>query len=87
MGALSAAAAVVLAPVGLWSQAAAFVKSDVMAELSQLRVCGQTSQPFCVLLSEQSDTVSSLPTLQFNTLSNCFLVGWRDWWWRVFMSL
>lgn len=59
-GALSAAA--VLATVGVRSQPAAFVKSDVMAELSQLGVCGQTSQPFCVLLSEQSVRLSSPPT-------------------------
>lgn len=38
------------------------MKSDVMAELSLLRVGGQTSQPFFVPLSEQSVRLSSPPT-------------------------
>lgn len=47
-GAPSAAAAA-LATVAVRSQPATFVKSNVMAQLSQLGVCGQTLQPFCVL--------------------------------------
>lgn len=57
-GAPSAAAAV-LATVTVRSQSATFVKSDVKAELSQPGVCGQTSQPFCVLHREQSVRLSS----------------------------
>lgn len=46
-GALSAAA--VFTTVGVRSDLQTFVKSDVMAHLSHLCVCGQTLQPFCVL--------------------------------------
>lgn len=37
-----------LTTVPVRSPPAPFVKSDVKAHLSQLSVCGQTSQPFCV---------------------------------------
>lgn len=39
-----------------------FVKSDVMAGLPQLSDWGQTSQPFCSQLNNQSVRVSSLST-------------------------
>lgn len=55
VGALSAAA--VLATVRLRSLPATFVKSDVMAELS-----AKLRSHFCVLLSEQSVRLPSLPT-------------------------
>lgn len=74
MGALSAAA--VLATDGVKSQPALFVKSDVMAGLSQLGVCGQTLQLFCGLLNEQSVTLSSPLTSLKNILVQSKFDSW-----------
>lgn len=85
-GAPSAVA--VLATVGVRSQTATFVKSDVMAELSQLSVCGQALQPFCVLLSEQPVRLSSPPSSHKRPHA-AQTVSWSIWKVRlsVFMSL